>query len=207
MRVTRFASIGFLVALMSAAGLASTVAAQEGAAPVPTNLKEIQARYAGMPGLVEGRLSLPPLAAPTIATDEIGSGRTPEDFRGEEARPQSPLPESASERAADWNWSMCVWAAPDTFSNPRYYEDRMLERHGHERFGMLQPVASGARFFLTTPMLPYLMAVRPPCDREYTLGYYRPGSRVPGLFQRPPLECSAVLWESAVVSGLFIACP
>ena len=35
----------------------------------------------------------------------------------------------------------------------------MLERHGHERWCCAQPLASGARFFLTVPMMPYLMTV------------------------------------------------
>ena len=83
----------------------------------------------------------------------------------------------------------------------------MLERHGHERCGHLQPLASGARFFATVPMLPYLMTVREPCDCEYTLGYYRPGSSVPAMLQRPPYERHALIIESAAVAGAIIAFP
>ena len=123
------------------------------------------------------------------------------------------MPESGNERADVWNWTICSWAAANTFSNPRYFEDRMLERHGHQRlanhrFGKhLQPVASGARFFATVPMLPYLMTVRDPCDCEYTLGYYHAGSRTPGLLQRPPLDRRALIMESAVVAGVMVAFP
>ena len=117
------------------------------------------------------------------------------------------LPEDSVGRGENWSWSVSNWAASNNFSHPRYFEDRMLERHGHERFPLMTPICGGARFFTTIPMLPYLMTVRPPCECESTLGYYRSGSCTPGLWQRPPLERNAVLVESAVVSGLIIAFP
>ena len=83
----------------------------------------------------------------------------------------------------------------------------MLERHGHTRLGCLQPVASGARFLATVPMLPYLMTVRHPCDKEYTLGYYRSGSRAPALLQRPPYERRAVVAETAAITGAILVFP
>ncbi len=164
-------------------------------------------RQVAIPKVEDGHFALPPLAAPTIATKEIGNGRVPDGFRGDDEAPAQPLPESADQRGEVWNWSVCNWVAADTFSNPRYFEDRMLERHGQERCGVLQPVASGARFFVTVPMLPYLMAIREPCDREYTLGYYRSGSPVPVMLQRPPYERRAMLTEAAVAAGAIIAFP
>ncbi len=83
----------------------------------------------------------------------------------------------------------------------------MLERHGHQRFGMLQPFAAGTRFFVTVPMLPYLMTVREPCDCEYSLGYFQSGSRAPALYQRPPYSRRACIVESAAIAGAFIAIP
>ena len=83
----------------------------------------------------------------------------------------------------------------------------MLERHGHQTLGKLQPLASGVRFFTAIPMLPYLTAVSEPGEKEYSLGYYRSGNAVPALRQRPPYERRAVLSETAVLSGFFMLVP
>lgn len=162
--------------------------------------------YSVLPKVVEGRFELPDIAAISTSTSEIGNGKIPDGFRGGDS-PVTALPEDPSQRGESWGYSVSNWAAADTFSHPRYFEDRMLERHGHERYPLAQPFVSGARFFATVPMLPYLMTVRPPCECESTLGYYRSGSCAPGVWQRPPLECRAVLAESAVVSGLIVAFP
>ncbi len=159
------------------------------------------------PEVVDGRFVLPPLEARSTATDDVGNGKTPEGFRATDDRPLQSLPESGADRGADWNWSIADWAAPNTYSNPRYFEDRMLERHGHERFGCAQPLASGVRFFATVPMLPYLMAIQNPCECEYTLGYYRPGSCAPLMYQRPPWDRRAIIVESAAVATGMIAIP
>ena len=160
------------------------------------------------PRIEAGRVVLPPLIAPTMATADIGNGRVPEGFRGGDAAPTQTLPESPADRGQSWNWTLGHWAAANTFSHPRYFEDRMLERHGHERYPRLQPMASGVRFFATVPMLPYLMIVRDPCDCESTLGYYR--LRVlcaPILKQRPPFERRAAIGEAAAIAGTIIAFP
>ncbi len=164
-----------------------------------------------VPSAVDGRIILPALKAVSTATDEVGSGdsvgRTPTEFRGSAQRPMQPLPEDSSGRGLNWDWTVSNWAAANTFSHPRYFEDRMLERHGHERCPRLQPFASGMRFFTTVPMLPYLMTVSNPCDYEYTLGYYRSGSCTPAFLQRPPYERRAVIVESGSVAGAIIGFP
>ena len=169
-----------------------------------------------LPTVVSGRFNIPALAAASTATADIGNGSVPKGFRVDSPRPMAPLPEMANERRmigqgsdidASWDWSVTHWAAANTFSNPRYFEDVMLERHGHKRWGHLQPIASGVRFFTTLPLLPYKMAIRPACDCEYTLGYYRPGSCAPALYQRPPRDRKAILVESAAVAGAIIAFP
>jgi hypothetical protein len=160
--------------------------------------------------VVEGRFQLPSLAAVSTLTTEIGNGRVPDSFRSTENSVAMPLPESASQRmqsldAATWQWTRRTWTAPDTYSNPRYFEDVMLERHGHERWGHSQALFSGARFFVTAPMLPYLMAIQHPCDCESTLGYHRSGSCSPAYFQRPPYDRKAMVAESATIAtGLWI---
>jgi hypothetical protein len=159
------------------------------------------------PLVVSGSFELPDLGALSTSTDIVKDGRIPVELRGDEESPTVVLPEDGIQRGSDWQWSVSNWAAADTFSHPRYFEDRMLERHGHQRFPRLQPFVSGARFFTTVPALPYLMAVRPACDYEYSLGYYRSGSRTPGFLQRPPLDRRGVISEAAWVSGAILAFP
>ncbi len=173
----------------------------------PANRSIFGERSARLPSVVEGRFELPPLMAATTETEEIGNGRLPDGFRDGDDKPVMPVPESAAQRGFGSTWIAGEWAPPDTFANPRYFEDRMLERHGHRRWGHLQPLASGARFFVTIPMLPYLMTVKPPADEEYSLGHFRAGSRTPGFLQRPPYERRAAIAEGAAITGGFLALP
>ena len=158
-------------------------------------------------GVKQGRFKLPTLAAPTTTQPSGEENRTPPSFADNQELLTEPLPECGADRADDWHWSVCQWSAANTFSNPRYFEDRMLERHGHERWGHWQSLASGARFFATFPMLPYLCTVSDPCECEYTLGYLRPGSCAPVMLQRPPCEKRAAIVESAIVAGLIVGFP
>ncbi len=167
----------------------------------------VREREQWLPQVQDGGLALPPIAAVSTETGSIGNGRIPEGFRGGKPSPTQPLPEDARERGEDWNWAVSNWAAANTFSHPRYFEDRMLERHGQERFPCLTPITSGARFFATVPMMPYLMTVRPPCECESTMGYYRSGSCGPVMLQRPPLERNAAVVQAGVVAGVIVAFP
>jgi hypothetical protein len=169
--------------------------------------QQVAARLSALPQMVDGHFKLPPMAAPDISLQQVGNGRVPDGFRGGESPPEMRLPEEPRQRGQAWDLSICSWTAPNTYSRPRYFEDRMLERHGHERWGHLQPLAAGARFFATVPMLPYLMTVRNPCDCEYTLGYYRSGSCAPIMMQRPPLDTAAVIVESAAIAGVIVGFP
>ena len=160
-----------------------------------------------LPTVAEGRMTLPPIRAATIDVAAIGNGSTPLEFRSAEDTPVVDLPESGMERDSSWVSTDYQFAAANTFSHPRYFEDRMLERHGHERYPLLQPVVSGARFFVTFPMLPYLMTVSPPCECQSELGYFRAGSCVYPYIQRPPYQRDAVIVEAAAISGAAIALP
>ncbi|TWT55717.1 hypothetical protein [Allorhodopirellula solitaria] len=185
---------------------------------VPPSIKEdgglfskpfIKRRY---PEVEQGRFVLPPIRAVSIDQKPIGNGRIPETVTAGKQLDLIPLPEDGMQRVAIsgegvWPELIRPWAAPNTFSHPLYFEDRMLERHGHERWGYFQPFAAGTRFFVTLPMLPYLATVQPPCETVYSKGYYRAGSPVPKFLQRPPLERRAIIVEAAVVSGTFIALP
>lgn len=165
-----------------------------------------------LPEVAGGRFVLPALRAVSIDQKPIGNGRVPEALNAGEELTLVPLPEDAYSRSeltssAGWPSLVRPWAAPNTFSHPLYFEDRMLERHGHERWGCLQPIASGARFFATVPMLPYLSTIQEPCDTVYSKGYYRAGSPTPRFYQRPPLERRAVIVEAAAIATGFIALP
>lgn len=154
-----------------------------------------------------GRISLPPIRVVTTATDRIGNGSLPTPFSGPDADPGAPLAEQPETRDASWNWSIYQFSAANTFSHPLYFEDVMLERHGHERFPMLQPLVSGGRFVATVPMLPYLMTVRNPCSFEYKLGHYRAGDRVYPFVQRPPYVRKAAVVEALSIAGGAVAVP
>lgn len=154
-----------------------------------------------------GRIDLPPLRAVTIATDEIGNGSIPKPFDTQGKDPGQNLIEEPSQRGPGWAWSNYEFAAANTFSHPLYFEDVMLERHGHERFPMLQPMVSGARFFATVSMLPYLMTVRHPCDCEYKMGHFRPGDCVHPYLQRPPYVGKAAAVEALWITGAVLVIP
>jgi len=160
-------------------------------------------------GMNQSRFELPVLvaASTTLPTGQGEGDRHPETFVEQFGQITEPLPETGDQRDADWHWSVCAWAAPNTFSNPKYFEDRMLERHGQESWGCLQPLASGARFFGTVPMLPYLWTVSDPCDCQYTLGYFRSGECVPIMMQRPPYENRAAIVEAGTAAALIIGFP
>lgn len=154
----------------------------------------------------DGMFHLPELRAPTIDLSVIGVRALPRALEDPSSENVIPLPEGP-DRPGNWSYSAYLWQAPNTFSNPLYFEDVMLERHGHERCPPLQPLVSGARFFATVPMLPYLATVQHPCDCYYTLGYYRPGSCAPALCQRPPYQRNAALVEGAAIAGGILILP
>jgi hypothetical protein len=164
-----------------------------------------------MAKVTEDRIMIPKLIAPTTSIDAIsldaaGEQTRPDDIGGEALDQIELLPEGF-DRSGDWALTSYFWQAPNTFSLPLFFEDVMLERHGHERHPALTPMLAGARFFGTLPMLPYLATVRDPYECYYHLGYYRPGSCAPPLLQRPPYVRKAAIVQGAATAGAFIAIP
>ena len=150
------------------------------------------------------RAALQPLTKEKIST-RLPDGLTPPDAsRGlfGDTRPAFPI-----FRGDDFSYTEFHWAASNLRHRPLYFEDAMLERHGQAYCGLIQPAASGARFFLTVPILPYLMTVNPPYPAQSTLGDFRPGSAVPLLCQRPPLQVDAGVIEAGVRIGLILLIP
>jgi hypothetical protein len=106
----------------------------------------------------------------------------------------------------EWAASNYFWVAPGLCHNPLYFEDINLERHGHS-FGLLQPAVSVGHFFVRIPFWPYMMAINPPRECVYTLGYYRPGSYAPFCLHHPPIRARGILAEGAAVTAVFLIFP
>ncbi|MFH1267140.1 MAG: hypothetical protein ABIK89_15540 [Planctomycetota bacterium] len=94
-----------------------------------------------------------------------------------------------------------TWKASGLCHKPAYFEDVHLERYGHSWGPYLQPVISGAHFFLTVPILPYKIGLKPPNECVYSLGYYRPGSCAPYMLDPLPVSIRAGLAEAAAWTG------
>jgi hypothetical protein len=100
-----------------------------------------------------------------------------------------------------------TWKASALCHKPAYFEQVHLERYGHSCGPYLQPVISGAHFFLTVPVLPYKMGLYPPNECIYTLGYYRAGSCAPYMLDPLPLSVRAGLFEAAAWTGAAFLIP
>ena len=99
------------------------------------------------------------------------------------------------------------WAAPGLAINPLYFEEPALERYGHSFCPILQPVISAGHFVLTVPALPWLMAIDPPNECQYVLGYYRPGECAPYVLDPIPFSVRAALVEGGVATALVFLIP
>ena len=134
-----------------------------------------------------------------LSVSGLGTGQVPEG-----ASEQLEV-EAAYGRAAAFK---CVhWQPSNICHYPLRFEEAMLERHGHVRFGILQPLVSGSRFFATIPMIPYLNTLQPRCESVYALGNYRPGSSAPLLRDSIPYDAHAAVVEAMAVAGFFWAAP
>lgn len=103
------------------------------------------------------------------------------------------------------------WNASLIQHNPLYFEDAMLERHGHTRnylgYDYAQSVVSGVKFFATIPLLPYHMTLRSKHQCVYALGHYRAGSGAPCLRDNIPYDAKAAIVESSAAAAFFWAIP
>lgn len=106
-----------------------------------------------------------------------------------------------------WAPATFHWTASSLCHRPAYFEDLQLERYGHTVGPWLQSFASGGHFFLSVPALPYAMGLFPPNECVYTLGYYRPGSCTPYLFDALPLSIRGILYEGGVWTGMVFLVP
>jgi hypothetical protein len=96
------------------------------------------------------------------------------------------------------------WEPTNLYHNPIYFEDVALERYGHTRhYILIQPFYSTAKFALQLVGLPYQLSLFPVWDRQYSLGYYRPGEYVPYKYYQIPLNAKAAVVEAGVISGSY----
>lgn len=104
-----------------------------------------------------------------------------------------------------WDPSTLNWAASALCHKPLYFEQVQHERYGHTAGPFRQPWIDGVHFFGSVIMLPYSMALDPPWECEYDLGYYRPGNCAPWHIPPFPFSPRAAMAQAGfVVGGIYI---
>ena len=115
--------------------------------------------------------------------------------------------EQVAYQPRQWAPSKVTWTASNLCHNPLYFESVNLERYGHTRGPLLEPVVQSAHFFGNILILPYKMGVHGPRECQYALGYYRPGNEAPWIKQPLPISARGALAQAATMSGLFWLIP
>lgn len=103
--------------------------------------------------------------------------------------------------ARGWTPSTMNWTASAVCHKPLYFEQVQHERYGHSAGPIRQPFIDGVHFFGSCFLLPYSMALDPPWECEYALGYYRPGSCAPWHIPPFPFSPRAAMAQAGVVVG------
>ena len=98
------------------------------------------------------------------------------DFNGYRNNPFSYGGRRQNQFGCYWEPKFAVWKSPDLCYQPLYYEDMNLERYG-ARQPFLQPGLSAIHFFGSTIRLPYMMALDPIHECQYSAGFGRPGNK------------------------------
>lgn len=138
-----------------------------------------------------------------LSMSEIGTGNLPEppvDRFGDVVL----LPDGD---ARGYSFQCVHWRASLVQHNPLYFQDVVLERHGHRCAGCLQPLVSGAKFYSTIAIYPYLRTLRCPQECQYALGNYRPGTPAPCLKQHLPYDKRAAAVQTLSAAAFFWAMP
>jgi hypothetical protein len=140
---------------------------------------------------------------------EFPAGAIPGDPGTEpEGYIHSPRPKFDDARLwGGWGEVDFEWSATALCHRPLYFEQVNLERYGYTVGPYIQPVISGAHFFLTIPTLPYKLVAQPPRECVYTLGYYRAGSRVPRRWHHVNWDPTAATVQGIAVTGLVFLIP
>lgn len=172
-----------------------TLPAEELASPEPDADTEAASNF-----------GLKPMSAMSIdIAPPQGEGGHPEDFaaaRFERERIIDP----AQDVGRDWALTDYRWEASMLCHAPLLFEQVNAERYGIT-YGCLQPLVSGAHFFATIPAVPYKVWANGHDQRQYALGYYRPGSYAEPQCYKPRISADAGLFEAGVILGLIYALP
>jgi hypothetical protein len=136
--------------------------------------------------------------------EDIGTGLLPEGADRNKLLQPIDLPTGYERGAA---YKVAQWQPSMICHYPLYFEDAMLERHGHVRFGCLQSFAAGAKFFGTLPLMPYLYTLKPKHECQYALGHYRAGSCAPLVRDHLPWDRQAAVVEALALTTFFWAAP
>ncbi|TWT82271.1 hypothetical protein CA13_37330 [Planctomycetes bacterium CA13] len=121
--------------------------------------------------------------------------------------PKECLIEQVAYVPRSWQSTTMTWKASNLCHKPLYFEDVNLERYGHTRGPLWEPVVSSAHFFANIAVLPYKMGVHTPHECQYALGYYRPGNCAPWIKPPVPISVRGGLTQAAVMTGAFWLIP
>lgn len=116
--------------------------------------------------------------------------------------PNDCIAEDVPFKLRDFTLLTFTWSASALCHKPLYFEDVQLERYGHSAGPVLQPVLSGAHFFMSLALLPYNVGLTRPNECQYDLGYYRPGNCAPWLLSAFPWSKRAALSEVGAIAGM-----
>jgi hypothetical protein len=153
-----------------------------------------------------GPLTMAPLTVANTSVADVGTRVLPKNATVGRMSDAIRLPTGMT-RSTPFVPYVKLWEAAPICHQPLYFQDSMLERHGHERFPCLQPVASGVRFFGTVPVLPYLMTLHPPKENLYNLGHYPVGTAAPCLRERPPYDEHALKVQALTTTAAVVGLP
>ncbi len=142
-------------------------------------------------GSSDSTLRLAPIVVPDTNVAKIGTGIRPEDVTKDRMPLRVPLPDGYVHNQG-MGHEPKAWVPGGFWRQPLYFEDPMLERHGHQRYPAAQPLVSATRFYGTFLVLPYLVTLKRPLEDVHTLGAYRPGSPAPMLRYRAHYDPAAI---------------
>lgn len=148
-------------------------------------------------------IALTPLMSPNLVLKGI-TEQYPEDLVEGRLPPKQPIP-LGPDRPYGLNPSTKTWTAPVYCHQPLYFEDTMLERHGHERLPHLTSVVSGARFFTGVFTMPYMVYLHPPLQDVPNTGHFRPGSPAPAIRERAPYDKGALRFQILTTGATLVA--
>jgi len=134
------------------------------AAPVDEEIQAPVGHYHGPKPIGDSRIDPHP-----------ASGPLPEDLSGD-FFPEETVQLEEMREVRDWPVTEFYWQATEFHHYPPYFDQPDLEVCGRSAHNHLQPLLSGARFFLTIPLLPVKTVQTPPHMHISTLGLCRPGS-------------------------------